>query len=77
MILMRGGLRLGIIKQREICLCSNRRVSLSAMIRLLICDLEVTSSNTENNLSAAYGGKAAYIYPPQAAPGISLDDLMS
>ena len=38
------------------------RVSLGAVVRLLLCDLEVTDSNFGNNLSAC-GYKATYIYP--------------
>lgn len=40
------------------------RVSLRAIVRLLSWDLEVTSSNPGNSLSAC-GNKSTYILPPQ------------
>ncbi|TKY68231.1 hypothetical protein E2542_SST04466 [Spatholobus suberectus] len=41
------------------------------MVKLLPCGLEVMGSNPGNSLSA-FGGKAAYIYPPQTSLGGSL-----
>ena len=47
------------------------RVSLGTMVRLLLCDLEVTSSNRGNSLSAC-NDRTAYTFPPKTPLGGSL-----
>ena len=47
------------------------RLSLGAMVRLLLCDLDVMDSTPRNSLSTC-GGKTAYIYPLQTPLSESL-----
>ena len=61
-------------KQKLFCslvMSRHKMVSLGTTIRLLPCDLEVTSSNIGNSLST-YRGKTMYIYSLQTPPGGSL-----
>jgi len=48
-----------------------KRANLGVMVRLQLCNLEVTRSNPENGLLACEG-KTVYIYPPKIPLGGSL-----